>query len=42
MREHATPARGANRSDTVELAKKERLTGPLRAVAPWCVTGSDR
>ena len=41
-REHASRTRGANRSDTVELAKSERLTGRLRAVAPWCVNGSDR
>ena len=41
-REHGTRTRGANRSDTVELAKRERLTGQLRAVAPWRVNGSDR
>ena len=26
---------GANRPDKGELAKRERLTGQLRAVAPW-------
>ena len=32
--------RDYNRSD--ELAKREWLTGRLRAVAPWCIYGSDR
>ena len=32
--------RDYNRSD--ELAKREYLTGRLRAVAPWCIYGSDR
>ena len=32
--------RNYNRSD--ELAKMEWLTGRLRAVAPWCIYGSDR
>ena len=40
-RENAMRTRGTNRSDTGELAKRERLTGRLHAVAPWCVNGSD-
>ena len=39
-REHATRTHGANKSDMGEPAKRERLTGRLRAVVPWCVTGA--
>ena len=42
VREHAKRTHGANRSNTGELEKRERLTGRLRAVAWWCENGSDR